>query len=498
MILALKCPLIFWIFYFTFMEQHKLIQLLSSLSRREMTRFREFADSPYHNKHEGVKKLISYLSGIYPDFTAGHCGRTQLFQVLFPGQPHDQPKLAVIFTYAVRLLRAFLQTEEWSGKPHAPLLLRQLRRRKQLRWFEKALSKAEKRAKAQTERNADWYFFQYQLATEADYFFTTVAERQQEDRLQQKQLYFNHYFLAIKLRDACEMAVRERILKVTYQDEMVGIALQQFGQHAEYYQTMPAINIYYRLYRMITLLEEPYYYEVLQHLEQQQEALPDEELKNIYNYLQNYCIQKINTGDARFLKEIFRLYQVQLEKGLLLESQQLSEWHYKNIVTTALRLDELEWVHQFIEAYRHQLPEEARENAYRFNLAAYHYAARQYDQVLSLLTRVEYSDLRYSLGAKALLLRTYYDLEEYSALHSLVDSFRQYLVRNRLMADGRRQGYYNLFKLTRRAALLRENQGYYPQHRYEREWQRLAADTKAAEAVFNKAWLQQKIEELRN
>lgn len=482
------------------MENHQLIQLLASLSRREMTRFREFAESPYHNKHEAVRELVSYLSAIYPDFTAGHCERSLLFQKLFPGKPHEQPKLAVVFTYAVRLLRTFLQIEEWSGTPQAkpPLLLSQLRRRKQLKWFEKALSKAEKKAKSQTKRNADWFFYQYQLATESDYFFTSVAERQRDDSLQQKQAFFNQYFLAVKLRDACEMAVRERILKVAYQDEMASLALQQVAQQPERYQSLPAINIYYRLYRMITLLEEPYYYEVLQHLEQQQEALPDEELKNIYNYLQNYCIQKINAGDNRFLKEIFQLYQIQLEKGLLLEGRQLSEWHYKNIVTTALRLDELEWVHHFIETYRHQLPEEARENAYRFNLASYHYAAKEYDKVLGLLTQVEYSDLRYSLGAKALLLRTYYDLEEYSALFSLVDSFRQYLVRNRLMADGRRQGYYNLFKLTRRAALLRENQGYYSKHRYQREWQRLAEDTATAEAVFNKAWLRQKIKELRH
>lgn len=482
------------------MHKHKLIQLLQSLSRREMTRFREFAASPYHNKHDAVRELVQFLSSVYPDFTADNCGRAYLFQTLFPGKPHEQPKLAVIFTYSVRLLETFFEIEAFLDNPadRKPLLLGQLRQHKQLKWFEKTLGKAEAKTKKQQERDARWYYQRFQLATESDYFFTTLAERRRDSSLQEKQHFLNQYFLAVKLRDACEMAVRERILQVVYQDPMVQVALRQVAEAPDSYQTIPAINIYYRLYQMITKSAETYYYDVVQHLSNQQKHLPREELKNIYNYLQNYCIQKINTGETRFLQEIFQLYQVQLDQRLLLEDDQLSEWHYKNIVTTALRLDALDWVYTFIEDYREQLPESARTNAYRFNLAAYHYAAKEYDKVLDLLSQVEYSDLRYSLGAKALLLRTYYDLGEYSALYSLVDSFRQYLVRNKLMADGRRQGYYNLFKLARRAAMLRENEGYYNHRRYQRDWQRLQKDTNEAEAVFNKAWLQQKIAELQS
>lgn len=486
-------------FYFRFMHQHKLILLLHCFSRREMTRFREFSESPYHNKHEAVRHLVQYLSSLYPDFTAVNCQRETLFQALFPGLPHDQSKLAVIFTYTVRLAELFLSTEAYLGKPsdQTPFLLRQLRQRQQLKWFEKTLSKAERTTAKQRERSADWYYNRFQLATESDYFFTTVAERRRDSSLQDKQYFLNRFFLSVKLRDACEMAVRERILKVAYEDPMARFALQQVEERLDAYQDIPAINIYFRLYQMITQTEVSHYYRALNHLTQQQEGLPDEELKNIYNYLQNYCIQKINAGETIFLQEIFQLYKAQLHKGLLLEDGNLSEWHFKNIVTTALRLNELEWVYHFIEGYRSQLPESARENAYRFNLASYHYAAEQYDKVLDLLTKVEYSDLRYSLGAKALLLRTYYDLGEYSTLYALVDSFRQYLVRNKLMADGRRQGYYNLFKLTRRAGLLRENRNIYSNSRYQREWKRLQRDIKEAPAVFNKDWLQRKIKELQ-
>jgi len=87
-------------------------------------------------------------------------------------------------------------------------------------------------------------------------------------------------------------------------------------------------------------------------------------------------------------------------------------------------------------------------------------------------------------------------LEEYEALFSLVDSFKQYLIRNKLMADDRRLGYHNLFKLTRRAALLRYNQEYYSGNKYRRDLKRLKSDMSATKTIFNKGWLVEKIGEL--
>ncbi|HRJ15493.1 MAG TPA: hypothetical protein PLI34_10900, partial [Saprospiraceae bacterium] len=181
---------------------------------------------------------------------------------------------------------------------------------------------------------------------------------------------------------------------------------------------------------------------------------------------------------------------------LLYEDGLLSEWHYKNIITTGIRLRRLPWVRAFIESQKERLPPDARDNAYRFNLAAYHHAAGEYDAVLQLLLQVEYSDVRYSLGAKALLLRTYYELHEWEALDSLVGSMRQYLQRNRLLADFNRNGYHNLFRFTRRAAAIRSQSAYLSDEKYRSELERLRRELSLAGEIFNKSWLMEKVEEL--
>ena len=59
------------------MVNHQLIEIIKTFDRREMTRFREFANSPYHNKHKDLRALIKYLSDCYPVFNEENCHRSR-------------------------------------------------------------------------------------------------------------------------------------------------------------------------------------------------------------------------------------------------------------------------------------------------------------------------------------------------------------------------------------------------------------------------------------
>lgn len=480
------------------MYKNKLIRLLRTFSRKEMTRFREFVESPYYNKHQDVRNLVVHLSDIYPRLDEERCDRARLFQQLYPGEPHDQNRLAVIFSYTQRLAEQFLSVEQAGEDPLTGqlYLLRRLRRRKHYRLYEKELQRLGRKVKGLPSGAVSSPYRRFRFAEEADQYFNQIERRQEDWHIQEKQNQLEQFFLAEKLRDACEMHIRSKILKVTYHSGMLQAVLNEVRRNRKAYADSPAVIVYFQLYQMLVQNEQDYYFKALKIFKNYEEDFPSLERETIYNLLQNYCIEQINRGSPRFLREIFELYKAQLEQGLLLEEGFLSEWHYKNIVTTGIRLQALDWVKNFIESYRETLRPESRENAYRFNLASYYYAAGNYEQVLNLLIRVEYSDLRYNLGAKALLLRTYYDLEEYEALNALTESFRQYLQRNQLLADSRREGYYNLFKLTRRAAYFRINMDYFSPEKRKRELQKLRAAIDRESAIFNRNWLEEKVREL--
>ncbi|MCB0636935.1 MAG: hypothetical protein KDC54_09985 [Lewinella sp.] len=461
-----------------------------------MTRWKELALSPYFHKHEETQRLVDYLSTCFPDFTERQCAREAIWEALFPGQAHDQGKLAVLFTYAQRLADEFLALEQLRQEEGVRnrWLLTQYRERQVWRSYEKKLRQSRQRMAQVRRRDVAFYQDQLALAAERNQYYLRHDQRREDRSLEEKQQALDHYYLLEKLRDAVEMQVRRQILSGSYSARLLEAVIQELDQNAEAYQEAPTVQVYYRLYLMMTTPSLHHYQQALADFQDHEQHFGPDETATIYNYFQNFCIGRINQNEAGFLRELFQLYRAQLDRGLLMEDGYLVEWHYKNIVTTALRLGELDWTEGFIEGYKQQLSPAAADNAYRFNLAALRHAQGDYGKVLELLTRVEYSDLRYNLGAKALLMRTYYELEEFEALTALVDTFRQYLQRNRLLADSRRSGYYHLFRLARRAANLRAKLPYQPADKSRTILHKLRQDLAATEAVFNRGWLEEKLE----
>ena len=481
------------------MKNNHLFSLLNTFDRKEMTRFRDFALSPYHNKHKDTRALVLYLDKIYPHFKPKLCERKYIWKGLFPKEVFDYSKLALLFTYTWRLGEQFLVRERQSRSTDSFNLdlLYELRDRKQWVSYERQWDKTKKKLDQKQKRDIEYYRYALDLAEEGNQSYIQQARRKEDFSLIEKEGRLDQYYIFEKLRDAVEMQVRRLILQGDYSERLLEAILDELRMNLDNYSNIPGIQIYYLLYQMMGQPSLSSYRKALEVFQANEAIFQTREVAGIYVYFQNFCISRINKNEKSFLREIFHLYQDQLERELLHENGFLIEWHYKNIVTTAIRLEELEWTNIFIESYKKNIKEESRENAYRFNKAAYCYAIGDFDNVLSLLTQVEYHDFRYNLGAKVLLLRVYYERNEFEALDALVESFRQYLQRNRLMADSMKSGMYSVFRITRRIAKVKTSIAYTVPSKILNAIEKLSKDLNQIETIFNRAWLEAKIDDLK-
>jgi hypothetical protein len=482
------------------MKNNPLIAQLATLSRKEMTRFAEFAASPYFNKHKHVLALAGYLSEIYPDFSERRCNRETIFRQLFPGLPHQQAQLAIIFTYTLRLLEQFFIVEKLSAEGRLEdktLYFNQLRKRNMTDLlktdWEPIGGKRLGVAGEQGSKPDNFYEEKIRTAAEKDAISLRLGHTETHF-LEEKQGYLDAFYMTLSLRDACERTQRYRLLKTlpptfSFFEKMVETLVEQ----PDHFHQNPAVKVYHQLYKLLkdnTLQLFPNCKATIQ----ENEAYFDrEELQNLYNYLQNFCIQQINNGHQQFLAEVFKLYQLQLDRQLLMVDGVLPEWHFKNIVTTGLRLDERQWVRDFIEIYRAKLADSVAENAYSYNLAVWFYHVGKPAEVLPLLLQVEYTDLRYNLDAKSLLLRTYFDLEEEEALLAHAEAFSQFVKRNKSLTDFQKKGYFNLIRFSQRTFKLKMQAGFAKQEKWLEAQQKLAEDMANAEPIFNRAWLEGKV-----
>lgn len=484
---------------YTKLKKNKLITLLSTFSKKEMTRFLEFVQSPYFNKRKDVVYLIQYLHNIYPNFTPKKCEQKKVFQHIYPTKTYNQSLLALIFTYTFRLVKFFLSIEVYTTQSQGQSLnlLKAIHQKGQVSLYQKEFKKALEALEALPYRNNSFYQKKYE--------FSKIAELDNQfyswqgltgDRLI-KVHSLDYFHIGEKLKTACELKVRSNILQSPFDSSLLTSIIAIIEKNWANYKTIPSIIVYYHLYNMLVKEDTKHYYKALPIIEENNVFFPRVELQEIYTYIQNYCIKQINKNNGVFMQELLNIYKIQLDNHLLHDEYgQLSEWHYKNIVTLCLRLEAIDWVDEFIEKYKEDLQAESQENAYRFNRAAFNYHNGAYESVLNLLLNVDYTNIQYGLGARWLLLRTYYELEEKDAFLSLCDSFRIYLQRNQLISNFKKEGNEQAIRFVRKLFQLKLTSRYQEQQKTTKECTKLKQELAETKAIFNRKWLENKLQSI--
>ncbi|MCB0555836.1 MAG: hypothetical protein KDD02_19975, partial [Phaeodactylibacter sp.] len=291
------------------------------------------------------------------------------------------------------------------------------------------------------------------------------------------------FYLADILRHSCTVLTARNISQEDYQLELLEEVLR-YVERSPVRQS-PAVAIYHQAYKALSEPEEEAYFSNLRALiEQHWQQFPPEEAKDIYLLAINYCIQRLNKGHRQYIQQAFELYRKGLERGVLLEEGALSKFTYNNVLMLAIALQEWAWAENFLEKYKAHLPERERENIYRYNLAVYFFRKPDYGQAMQLLQQVNLEDVLYSLNARSMLLRIYFELEEFDALESLLDSFRTFIARQKGLGY-HKENYLNLIAVVRQMLRLP------PGERKAREKLQRKVDGMAA--IAEKAWLLEKL-----
>jgi hypothetical protein len=277
------------------------------------------------------------------------------------------------------------------------------------------------------------------------------------------------------------------VLKHEYQMLFIDDIIRHVEEHD--YQDIPPIIVYHQILKMYQEPEDRSHYDKLRELIRQYVLkFPELEAKEIIDSALNYSIRQINIGRQEFLREIFELYQEALERGLLYINQELSPWSFKNIVITALRLKEFDWAESFIHQYQNKLNVRYRSNAISFNLAQLYFYQKKYKSVIELLQQVEYDDISYTLNSKTFLIGSYYELDEIVALDSMLESFRAYLNRSKVLTPARKKLYINMINYIKKLSEV--------DVRNKSKIKALHDQVKMEKELASKGWIMEKIAEL--
>lgn len=430
------------------MQQSKLIQLLKTLTKKEFKEFQGYVSSEFFNKNQQLLRLLEHLSIYQGSFETPKLDKETFFKKHYPGEKFEEQKFRYLQSDLTKLLEDFIAYTQYNKDSFQKsyFLLEALNQRNQDKYFLQELDAIKETNEESPYRDSLYYFNQHKISELSYQHTSEKRNRAFDSSLQEVIDNLEITYLARGFRYYCEMINRRNILSVQYNlsffDEMV-----KYLNNA-IFDFVPAIRIYRLIHKALTEPDnQENYAELLASLEEHSNLFSKKEQRGMYVFAQNYCIKRINKGEPDALQQIFDLYKSMVDKDLIYEGNFVSQPDFKNIVTTGLRLNEVEWVSGFIEEFRGKLNPEFSENAYTYSMAWVHFTRREFDKALRMLLRVEFNDVYYHLDSKSLLMKVYYEMDEYDAFFSLVDAFKIYLRRNKFISDFQRDTYHNFILL---------------------------------------------------
>ena len=463
------------------MIDNKLLELIKTLSVVEKRECSVFLKSPYHNRREDVLRFWEIIEG----GKNGAIDAKNAYSIIYPHQTFHDAQWRHLQSFLLGCIESFLAQRAWEKTPLlSDLHLVAIYRDKKLR---KPLDHTMRRAAERLEkmpRDGQYYHLLYQLEWERYTLAQLQHGRTQENDLVAVSRVFDIYAAANKLRLACLMESHRTVFQVDYDNSFLPEMLR-FVENSDLIE-VPIVALYYHCFQALTEGHEESFRAFRRELETQGKALPEDETRTFTLLAINYCIRQLNTGEARYVREAFDLYRIGLDSRALLENGYLSRFAFKNIVSLGLKLEEFAWVEHFIEQFEPFLEEKYREAHHDYNLAKVHFAQKNYRQAMPLLARVGESDLLLNLDSRVMLLKMYYESEEFDALDALLASFKILLLRKKKVIGYHSNHYLNTLRYIQKLVRLNLND------------KKVAAafrlEIEASKSVIEKEWLLEQVQ----
>lgn len=314
--------------------------------------------------------------------------------------------------------------------------------------FQATVRKQHLALKKEPYRNIAYYYSEYQLQEE-QYLFLEQQKRLENKNIQEVLDSLDTYYLANKLKYCVVALSHQQVFNTRYNLLYIQRILTQVEEG--HWLTIPTIAVYYYSYQALadgdnvvacqqlkaTFLEHWDLFEI-------------EELRDFYLITINFFIKYLNRGDTSFIGEIFDLYQSGLERKVWVQQGQLSRFTYKNIVAIGISCKAYDWVANFIEGYVSYLPTAHQSTYQAYNQAKLYYEIKAYKKAMVYLKHLEPQDRELVIDSKVILLKIYYELEEYDALEALLESFQVYIKRDKELSTYLKKSYATLIRYVRK------------------------------------------------
>lgn len=430
------------------MKTNKIIEFYNQFSIKNLEDLGLFLASSYFNAEKSVLNLHLLLLKYRKKNKLDALSNELIHQSIFPNKKYEDVNIRVLISKLNKLIHQYILIE--SSKNREIELIQLLRKKNLKKNYTYELNALGRKLNAEIkEENEFLIFSQYyeERNAEMGIFGKIDIEKYLNNANNSIQL-LEKYYIFHKLRKICSLyhlkSSNIEKYKAWAQNKINSIQSQE-GELA----FLP-LQLFIHVYSMLSNDQEATanYQKIKAQLPKIDIYLEEEIQREVYTYLFNFCIKKINALQNEYYIDLFELYKKTIQNKLILEEGYFSQTKFINIVQTAIRIDEIAWVEKFIEEQSKYLKEDEKGNAYWFGKSQLFFHKKEYSKVIQSMSKVNFEKYLFGFEARSLLMRAYYESNEFEVLMHFIESFKTFIRRDKSLNQNYIIPYKNFLKLT--------------------------------------------------
>jgi len=476
------------------MTDSKVFLALKHLTVYELNSFKKYIESPYFNMNESLLSLYDIYAPMIKGQVDEELTKEIIWSIVYPDAKYNDTKYRKLHAELLRVFEEFLAQKMFDkNKALKQNLTLQAVRIKKIEKLYKSVSASSARAIEHSfNRSSEYLYAKYfnekeklELYSESEIMRKRSKNIENEVNIAEIVKYLDEFYISEKLKYYVKLLGWKKM--ITLEQELNHIPQLEEMIKSKIYEEVPPIQIYDTIIKTQKDQENvDNYFKLKQQVNDFIDYFPDDEIRNIYDALLSFCVRRVNKGDLAFQEETLNVYKGALAKETIFQNGRITPVTFNNIVFFALRTGDYDWAEEFVEQYQEKLSDKDRVSSVAFSSARIQFYRKNFGKVIELLQEVEMSSAVYTLSSKTILLLSYYELDEFDALDSFINSFRVYLNREKAISDRKKLHSKNLLKYVSKIINLRDSD--------KKGIAKLKEELENASGVTSKPWLLEKLE----
>jgi|GEM_PF-1864048 len=389
------------------MHGTKLLQLVKTLSKKELKAFTKYLKANYASSASLVK-LFEHIESFYGDWESSDLQLDHVSTALkqanntkaISNKSSDLYKILLDY-----LVKKELDTEEYTFEKNTIILgileKRNLDKLRAQKW------NAIKKAFDQNKKVDSWTPVKEIQINELNYYKKIGNKYDASNKTLRDSIELLHQFeLGLKSKYACEILYRSQFLTSPHDEKLYSFILNTVPSPDNFFQ-----HIFHTLFKTLYTSSLPLYRETFQLLKDSDGKISEKDKQIIFLHLINFSAKQSRKNQQPYGTELLALFKFGLETKILVKDQQITRVRFHNIVDVACKTGDIEFGRNFIRDYQKYLPTNQIADTVILAKAIISFAEKDFEGVQERLSRMNFKYVDEKFRAQSLILSSFFELQ---------------------------------------------------------------------------------------